>query len=184
MVDKKILNWKAANTSIIIIPRKRLRGAPFPQRTQPGKELLHFAGVFVKVFIVCNSFPLYLSGWQNLQLGNVLIQHYPWTLSLFITGIKIVPNGHSRQGKLNTRKDSIQFPIKFRRKANNFRDNRSWTGTHTNSTPQIILFSPKLILTAAISSESWNLHPQSSSTPANPTCINSSIIWFSPDWKM
>lgn len=77
MVDKKILNCKAANTSIIIIPRKWLRGAPFPQRTQSGKELLHFAGVFVKVFIVCNSFPLYLSGWQNLQLGNVLIQHYP-----------------------------------------------------------------------------------------------------------
>ena len=93
------------------------------------------------------------------QLGNVLIQYYALTLSFFITGIKIVPNGHNRQGKANMRKDSIQFPIKFRRKTNNFSDDRSWTGTYMNSIPQIILFSPKLVLTAAISSESWNLHP-------------------------
>lgn len=94
----------------------------------------------------------------ELAAGERVILALPFN-TLFITGIKIVPNGHSRQGKLNTRKDSIQFPIKFKRKANNFRDNRSWTGTHMNSTPQIILFSSKLILTAAISSESWNLHP-------------------------
>lgn len=54
------------------------------------KSSCTLAGVFVKVFIVCNSFPLYLSGWQNLQLGNVLIQHSPLTRSLFITGIKIL----------------------------------------------------------------------------------------------
>lgn len=94
-------------------------------------------------------------GW----LGDVLIQHYPLTLSLFITGIKILPNVHNRQGKPNTGKDSIQFPIKFKRKTNNFSDNRSWTGTYMNGIPQIILFLPKLVQTAAISSESWNLHP-------------------------
>lgn len=47
-------------------------------------------------------------------LGNMLIQHYPSTLSLFITGIKIVSIGHSRWGKTDTRKDLIQFPIKFK----------------------------------------------------------------------
>lgn len=115
------------------------------------------------------------------RLGNMLIQHNALTLSLFITGIKMVPNGHNRQRKPNTRKDLIQFRIKFKRKTNNFSDNRSWTGTYTNGIPQIILLSPKLVQTAAISSESWNLHPPNSSTPANTTCINSSIIWFSPD---
>lgn len=91
--------------------------------------------------------------------GTCVIQRYLLTLSLFITGIKIVPNGHNRQGKPNTRKDSIQFPIKFKRKTNNFSDNRNCTGTYMSSIPQIILFSPKLVQTAAISSESWNLHP-------------------------
>lgn len=43
----------------------------------------------------------------------MLIQHYPSTLSLFITGIKIVSIGHSR-GKSNTKKDLIQFPITFK----------------------------------------------------------------------
>lgn len=89
---QKILNCNAANISIIIIPRKWLWGAPFPQRTQPGKELLHFAGVFVKVFIACNSFPLYLSGWQNLQLGNVLFWHYPLTL-FSLQVLKLFPMG-------------------------------------------------------------------------------------------
>lgn len=66
-------------------------GSTIPTENTGWKRL---AGVFVKVFIVCNSFPLCLSGGQNLQQGNVVIQHYPLTLSLFITGIKILfPTG-------------------------------------------------------------------------------------------
>lgn len=120
---------------------------------------------FVKAPTSAVAFPCSWIGgrsWRQLcwgWLGNVWSQHYPLTLLLFLTGIKIVPNGHDRQGKRNTRKDLIQFPIKFKRKMNNFSDNRSWTGTYMNSIPQIILFSPKLVQTAAISSESWNLHP-------------------------
>jgi len=129
-----------------------------PRVCNPKKSSCPSAGVFVKVQIVGSCFPLYLNWWEKSETA-VLIQHYPLTLSLFITGIKIVPNGHNRQGKPNTRKDSIHFPIKFERKTSNFSDNRSWTGTYMNSTPQIILFSPKLVLTAAISSESSNLHP-------------------------
>lgn len=123
------------------------------------------AGVFVKVISSTIAFPCsWIGGRSRRQLcwgwlGNVLIQHYALTLSLFITGIKMVPNGHNRQRKPNTRKDLIQFRIKFKRKTNNFSDNRSWTGTYTNGIPQIILLSPKLVQTAAISSESWNLHP-------------------------
>lgn len=91
------------------------------------------------------------------QLGNMLIQHYPLTLSLFITHIKIVPNGHNRQGKPNRNTDFIQVPMKFKRKTNHFSDNRSWTGTYMNSIPQIIFSCQSLFWLAT--SKSWNLHP-------------------------
>lgn len=140
-------------------------------------------GVYCLQLLSCNSV---VGGRSQRQLcwgwlGSSFFQHNPLALSLFITGIRIVPNGHSRQWKPNKRKDLIQFPIKFRRKTNNFSDNRSWTGTYMNGIPRIILFLPKIVQTAAISSGSWNLRPPNSSTPANTTCINSSIIWFSPN---
>lgn len=187
MLDKQFWISVEIIFPLSLFPESGYKEHHCPRLHDLKKSSCPSAGVFWRCVWFTTAFPCsWIGGRSQKQLcwgwlGNTLIQHYPLPLSLFITGIKIVPNGHNRQGKANTKEDSIQFPIKFKIKTNNFSDNRSWTGTYMNSIPQIILFLPKLVQTAAISRESWKLHPQNSSTPANTTCINSSIIWFSPD---